>query len=73
MVSFCPFADSLTRFKCLMSLYAASSFPKLWPFLAFYIIWVFYIDKAPERGGRTSQWFRSARFWTYFAEYYPAS
>lgn len=50
-----------------------SSIPALWPFLALYLIWVRWIDDAPEKGGRSSQWFRSSRFWRYFADYYPAS
>ncbi|KAF8735167.1 hypothetical protein AX14_002622 [Amanita brunnescens Koide BX004] len=48
------------------------SFPPLWPFLALYLTWV-HIDKAPEHGGRRSEWFRSSIFWRYFADYYPAS
>ncbi|TFY61185.1 hypothetical protein EVG20_g7148 [Dentipellis fragilis] len=51
----------------------SSSFPPLWPILLPYVIWALYIDKAPEHGGRLSPWFRSIRFWKYFAEYYPAS
>ncbi|EIM86945.1 DAGAT-domain-containing protein [Stereum hirsutum FP-91666 SS1] len=49
------------------------SIPPLWPFLAAYLLWALYVDTAPEHGGRTSPWFRSVRFWKYFAEYYPAS
>ncbi|KAK2467340.1 hypothetical protein APHAL10511_000575 [Amanita phalloides] len=49
------------------------SIPLLWPFLAIYLIWAIYIDKAPEHGGRSSEWFRSNLFWRYFADYYPAS
>ncbi|RPD58967.1 DAGAT-domain-containing protein [Lentinus tigrinus ALCF2SS1-7] len=49
------------------------SFPPLWPFLAAYWVWIAYIDKSPEHGGRMSPWFRSLRFWRYFADYYPAS
>ncbi|KAI1790256.1 DAGAT-domain-containing protein [Ganoderma leucocontextum] len=49
------------------------SFPPLWPFLAAYLVWIAYIDKGPEKGGRLSPWFRSTPFWRYFADYYPAS
>ncbi|KAJ7725259.1 diacylglycerol acyltransferase-domain-containing protein [Mycena olivaceomarginata] len=49
------------------------SYPPLWPFLGMYQIWALWIDKSPEHGGRTSPWFRSIKFWTYFADYYPAS
>ncbi|KAH9167488.1 DAGAT-domain-containing protein [Lactarius sanguifluus] len=48
------------------------SYPPLWPFVIVYMIWI-HIDSAPERGGRVSPWFRSFRFWKFFAEYYPAS
>ncbi|KIK05706.1 hypothetical protein K443DRAFT_3707 [Laccaria amethystina LaAM-08-1] len=49
------------------------SIPPLWPFLAVYLFWARCVDKSPENGGRTSQWFRSLSFWKYFADYYPAS
>jgi len=49
------------------------SIPPIWPILAIYYIWARWIDKAPEYGGRSSHWFRSMRFWKYFADYYPAS
>ncbi|KJA22736.1 hypothetical protein HYPSUDRAFT_87132 [Hypholoma sublateritium FD-334 SS-4] len=49
------------------------SIPPLWPFLVTYYIWARWIDTAPERGGRSSQWWRSSLFWRYFADYYPAS
>ncbi|KIM44385.1 hypothetical protein M413DRAFT_431336 [Hebeloma cylindrosporum] len=49
------------------------SIPPLWPLLTLYLIWARWIDDSPERGGRSSRWFRSSRFWKYFADYYPAS
>jgi len=49
------------------------SFPPLWPFLAVYLTWALYIDKAPELGGRSRRWFRSSIFWRYFSDYYPVS
>ncbi|KAI5122490.1 hypothetical protein M0805_001399 [Coniferiporia weirii] len=49
------------------------SYPPLWPLILTYVIWMYFIDKSPEYGGRSSQWVRSMRIWTYFAEYYPAS
>lgn len=49
------------------------SIPPLWPLLTVYLIWALFIDKAPERGGRASEWMRNLRFWRYFADYYPAS
>ena len=59
--------------KLVVAMVAAySSYPPLWPFLLVYMIWI-HIDSAPEHGGRLSPWFRSIRFWKFFAEYYPAS
>jgi len=49
------------------------SLPPLWPVLAVYMTWVVLIDKSPVTGGRSSLWFRQARFWRYFSDYYPAS
>ncbi|KAJ7102983.1 DAGAT-domain-containing protein [Mycena crocata] len=49
------------------------AYPPLWPLLCLYQIWARCIDNSPENGGRTSSWFRSLKFWTYFADYYPAS
>ncbi|KAG6909783.1 hypothetical protein DXG01_015276 [Tephrocybe rancida] len=49
------------------------SIPPLWPFLAIYLVWARCFDDSPEHGGRLSPWFRSIRYWKYFADYYPAS
>ncbi|KAG6840505.1 hypothetical protein C0991_006302 [Blastosporella zonata] len=49
------------------------SIPPLWPFLAIYLVWARCFDDSPEHGGRMSPWFRSLRYWKYFADYYPAS
>ncbi|KZP08351.1 DAGAT-domain-containing protein [Athelia psychrophila] len=49
------------------------SIPPLWPLLVAYLVWIHLIDRSPDHGGRPSQWFRSMRCWTYFADYYPAS
>jgi 2-acylglycerol O-acyltransferase 2 len=58
---------------CFLSFCSFRSFPPLWPLLTVYLTWARCIDDSPERGGRSSQWFRSSRFWRYFADYYPAS
>jgi Diacylglycerol acyltransferase len=50
-----------------------SSIPPLWPLIALYLFWMRFLDRSPEHGGRISHWFRSARFFKYFAEYYPSS
>ncbi len=63
-----PFFTMLIPFPIMFS-----SCPSLWPILFAYYIWICFIDKSPERGGRPSKWFRSSRFWRYFADYYPAS
>ncbi|KAG5641619.1 hypothetical protein DXG03_004642, partial [Asterophora parasitica] len=49
------------------------SIPPLWPLLAIYLIWARCFDNSSENGGRMSPWFRSIRYWKYFADYYPAS
>ncbi|KZT55261.1 diacylglycerol acyltransferase [Calocera cornea HHB12733] len=48
------------------------SFPPFWPLITAYLIWVYFIDDAPNQGGRPWTWFRSLSFWKHFAEYYPA-
>lgn len=30
-----------------------------------------FVDKAPVRGGRKSEWVRKSRYWKWFAGYYP--
>jgi 2-acylglycerol O-acyltransferase 2 len=50
-----------------------SSFPRLWPILIAYLSWICIFDYAPERGGRSSDRIRKARFWKYFAGYFPIS
>ncbi|KAF7985775.1 hypothetical protein HWV62_391 [Athelia sp. TMB] len=49
------------------------SIPPLWPLLVVYLLWIHCFDNSPDHGGRRSPWFRSMRFWNYFADYYPAS
>ncbi|EJT96601.1 diacylglycerol acyltransferase [Dacryopinax primogenitus] len=48
------------------------SIPPFWPLIAAYLIWVFFIDDAPNNGARAWPWFRSLTFWKLFAHYYPA-
>ncbi|KAJ9100023.1 hypothetical protein QFC19_005841 [Naganishia cerealis] len=47
--------------------------PIFWPLIGPYLVWIFWFDKAPGRGGRTSMWFRKWRAWKHFAGYYPVS
>jgi 2-acylglycerol O-acyltransferase 2 len=42
------------------------------PMLA-YFIFIFFVDKAPTTGARTSQWVRRAAWWKHFAAYFPMS
>ncbi|KAK4055277.1 diacylglycerol O-acyltransferase 1 [Microbotryomycetes sp. JL201] len=49
------------------------SIPIFWPILIPYLIWVFFIDKAPIRGGRTSMKMRRSKFWRWFAGFFPVS
>jgi hypothetical protein len=44
-----------------------SSMPIFWPLIGPYLVWIFFFDKAPGRGGRTSMWFRRWRVWKHFA------
>ncbi|KAI8061819.1 diacylglycerol acyltransferase [Gilbertella persicaria] len=44
--------------------------PFLWPLQIAYIIFIAK-DKAPENGGRRSEWFRRLPFWHYFVSYFP--
>lgn len=45
----------------------------MWPILVPYLIWIFFIDQAPETGGRRLPWVRRLSIWRYFAEYFPIS
>lgn len=38
-----------------------------------YVIWILFLDPAPERGGRKFQSVRSWAFWNLFASYFPIS
>ncbi|KAN0065881.1 diacylglycerol O-acyltransferase 1 [Thecaphora frezii] len=49
------------------------SIPMTWPILFPYLIWIFFIDTAPESGGRRFPWVRKLSVFRYFAEYFPIS
>ncbi|TKY89588.1 hypothetical protein EX895_001373 [Sporisorium graminicola] len=49
------------------------SVPVLWPILIPYLIWINFIDDAPENGGRRYSWVRKLPVFRYFAEYFPIS
>lgn len=71
--SYGAFPNFLLALRARLMAGLHSSYPPLWPLLSVYYVWANWIDKSPEHGGRTSPWFRSLKFWTYFADYYPAS
>lgn len=50
-----------------------SSIPLLWPVLIPYLIWIIWIDTAPDHGGRPRKWARHNWINTAFANYYPVS
>ncbi|KAL8284227.1 hypothetical protein RQP46_004976 [Phenoliferia psychrophenolica] len=49
------------------------SIPLFWPIIIPYLFWMIFIDQAPVRGGRKSEWVRKSRYWKWFAGYYPVS
>ncbi|KAN0064683.1 diacylglycerol O-acyltransferase 1 [Thecaphora frezii] len=44
-----------------------------WPILFPYLVWIFFIDTAPESGGRRFPCVRKLAVFRYFAEYFPIS
>ncbi|SJL13753.1 related to diacylglycerol acyltransferase type 2b [Armillaria ostoyae] len=56
--------------SCALSMFLCS-FPPLWPLITCYTIWVHYLDKSPDHGGRVWQWYRRCAWWRYFVAYYP--
>ncbi|KAH7890989.1 diacylglycerol acyltransferase-domain-containing protein [Phlebopus sp. FC_14] len=71
MMMVAVWSTMLVNATCLFLLLC--SIPALWPFIALYLIWIFWIDTSPAHGTRLSPWFRSLKIWKYFADYYPAS
>lgn len=47
------------------------TFKWLWPLVIIYLIWTSMFDKAPEHGGRRSEWCRHWIGWKYFGQYFP--
>ncbi|KAG0256670.1 diacylglycerol O-acyltransferase 1 [Mortierella polycephala] len=43
----------------------------LWPMIIIYLLWILMFDRAPEQGGRRSNWCRNRVSWSYFAQYFP--
>ncbi|SPO28360.1 probable diacylglycerol acyltransferase type 2b [Ustilago trichophora] len=58
---------------CLSIFFLLLSVPLTWPILIPYLIWIFFIDNAPENGGRRFSWVRKLPVFRYFAEYFPIS
>ncbi|CAG8461702.1 7003_t:CDS:2 [Paraglomus brasilianum] len=46
--------------------------PFFWPFIITYLLFLLF-DIAPENGGRRFEWARKARFWKWYADYFPIS
>ncbi len=58
---------------CLSIFFLLLSIPYAWPILIPYLIWINFIDDAPENGGRRFSWVRKLPVFRYFAEYFPIS
>ncbi|OBZ82411.1 Diacylglycerol O-acyltransferase 2B [Choanephora cucurbitarum] len=56
--------------NCLMFFGWTMLLPFLWPLHIAYFIFI-WKDRAPENGGRRSEWFRRLPFWHYFVQYFP--
>jgi hypothetical protein len=37
-----------------------------------YMLWIFFIDNAPTKGGRPVRWYQNLSVWNYFRDYFPA-
>ena len=46
-------------------------FTSFWPLTLAYATWYFYDLDTCNRGGRRHQWFREAKLWKYYAQYFP--
>ncbi|KAH9820258.1 diacylglycerol acyltransferase-domain-containing protein [Melampsora americana] len=58
---------------CISFFFLLMSIPILWPILIPYLIWILFIDQAPERGGRKFQSVKNWKFWKFFVSYFPIS
>ncbi|KAG0146313.1 hypothetical protein CROQUDRAFT_657465 [Cronartium quercuum f. sp. fusiforme G11] len=58
---------------CISLFFYLMSMPIFWPILIPYLIWINFIDQAPEKGGRKIQSVREWTFWKLFASYFPVS
>ncbi|KAH8923683.1 diacylglycerol acyltransferase [Atractiella rhizophila] len=58
---------------CLFLFFFCLSKPVLWPILIPYLIWVFFIDDAPNSGGRPKDWIRKNKYFEFFGGYFPVS
>ncbi|KAJ9123312.1 hypothetical protein QFC22_001511 [Naganishia vaughanmartiniae] len=66
-----PKMPGMPDIKLPASSIEVNSMPIFWPLIGPYLVWIFWFDKAPNRGGRTSMWFRRWKVWKHFAGYYP--
>ncbi|SPC63066.1 probable diacylglycerol acyltransferase type 2b [Ustilago sp. UG-2017b] len=58
---------------CISLFFLLLSIPLTWPILIPYLIWILFIDTAPENCGRRFSWVRKLAVFRYFAEYFPIS
>ncbi|SAM84839.1 probable diacylglycerol acyltransferase type 2b [Ustilago bromivora] len=58
---------------CISLFFLLLSIPLTWPILIPYLIWILFIDTAPENGGRRFSSVRKLAVFRYFAEYFPIS
>ncbi|MBW0493090.1 hypothetical protein O181_032805 [Austropuccinia psidii MF-1] len=58
---------------CLSLFFILMAIPLTWPILIPYLIWIFFFDPAPEKGGRKIQSVRTWKVWNLFASYFPVS
>ncbi|WFD30794.1 2-acylglycerol O-acyltransferase [Malassezia sp. CBS 17886] len=64
---------ALAPFACLFVFFMLCSIPLLWPVIVPYLIWVFFIDKAPVNGTRRSDFLRRSIVFRWIAEYFPVT
>jgi len=72
-IVFLTLVSSLSVSVSVATNYIRSALPSLWPAILTYMIWALLFDKAPDQGGRPSEWVRALKCWNWFAGYYPAS
>lgn len=44
---------------------------RAWPLTLVYLVWYLYDRQSPYQGGKRVQFFRTARVWNYFRDFFP--